>query len=198
MVKKEFEAKAKTRLTNTVSDWKDKWEIYGYDGKPTGVTKDVWDGLIAFWKLPSSIRKANSCSASRRTKDKDGNLPMLHTTGQKPHAGIRLDAVSFSCNIYFINKFEFQYLIFYYWFLQFEKTGVMPSLSDLFKMTHAKPDGTFVDPASEKLFNTVAARVDERETQLTQQSPDGLPVKLTTEEVDRIFEEVKFKSFSLN
>ncbi|XP_056860271.1 uncharacterized protein LOC130508674 [Raphanus sativus] len=66
----------------------------------------------------------------------------------------------------------------------------MPSLSDLFKMTHAKPDGTFVDPASEKLFNTVAARVDERETQLTQQSPDGLPVKLTTEEVDRIFEEV--------
>ncbi|KAJ4870698.1 hypothetical protein Rs2_47697 [Raphanus sativus] len=64
----------------------------------------------------------------------------------------------------------------------------MPSLSDLFKMTHAKPDGTFVDPASEKLFNTVAARVDERETQLTQQSPDGLPVKLTTEEVDRIFE----------
>lgn len=117
MVKKEFEAKAKTRLTNTVSDWKDKWEIYGYDGKPTGVTKDVWDGLIAFWKLPSSIRKANSCSASRRTKDKDGNLPMLHTTGQKPHAGIRLDAVSFSCNIYFINKFEFQYLIFYYWFL---------------------------------------------------------------------------------
>lgn len=194
MVKKEFEAKAKTRLTNTVSDWKDKWEIYGYDGKPTGVTKDVWDGLIAFWKLPSSIRKANSCSASRRTKDKDGNLPMLHTTGQKPHAGIRLDAVSFSCNIYFINKFEFQYLIFYYWFLQFEKTGVMPSLSDLFKMTHAKPDGTFVDPASEKLFNTVAARVDERETQLTQQSPDGLPVKLTTEEVDRIFEEVKFKS----
>ncbi|XP_018487701.1 uncharacterized protein LOC108858247 [Raphanus sativus] len=89
---------------------------------------------------------------------------MLHTTGQKPHAGIPLDA--------------------------FEKTGVMPSLSDLFKMTHAKPDETFVDPASEKLFNTVAARVDERETQLTQQSPDGLPVKLTTEEVDRIFEEV--------
>ncbi|XP_018448893.2 uncharacterized protein LOC108820449 [Raphanus sativus] len=164
MVKKEFEAKAKTRLTNTVSNWKDKWEIYGYDGRPTGVTKDVWDDLIAFWKLPSSIRKANSCSAFRRTKDKDGNLPMPHTTGQKPHAGIHLEA--------------------------FEKTGVMPSLSDLFKMTHAKPDGTFVDPASEKLFNTVAARVDERETQLTQQSPDGLPVKLTTEEVDRIFEEV--------
>ncbi|KAJ4885186.1 Uncharacterized protein Rs2_35279 [Raphanus sativus] len=135
MVKKEFKAKPKTRLTNTLSDWKN-----------------------------NSIRKANSCSAFRRTKDKDGNLPTVHTTGQKPHAGIRLEA--------------------------YEKTGVMPSLSDLFKMTHAKPDGTLVDPASEKLFNTVAARVDERETQLTQQSPDGLPVKLTTEEVDRIFEEV--------
>ncbi|XP_018453634.1 uncharacterized protein LOC108824738 [Raphanus sativus] len=129
-VKKEFQAKAKTRLTNTVSDWKDKWEIYGYDGKPTEVAKDVWDGLIAFWKQPSSIRKANSCSASRRTKDKDGNLPMVHRTGQKPHAGIRLEV--------------------------FEKTRVLPSLSDLFKMTHATPEGIFVDPASEKLFNSVA------------------------------------------
>ena len=58
-------------------------------------------------------------------------------------------------------------------------------------MTYATLDGIFVDPASEKLFNAVASRVEERETQLTQQSPDGLPIKLTTEEVDRIFEEVK-------
>ena len=88
-------AKAKTRLCNTVSDWKDKWEIYGYDGKPpTELTKDVWDDLIAFWELPSSIRKANSCSASRSTKDKDGHLRVVHRTRQKPHAGIRLEAVS--------------------------------------------------------------------------------------------------------
>uniref|UniRef100_A0A0D3A9U7 Uncharacterized protein n=1 Tax=Brassica oleracea var. oleracea TaxID=109376 RepID=A0A0D3A9U7_BRAOL len=120
-VKREFVAKAKTRLCNTVSGWKDKWEIYGYDGKPTELTKYVWDDHIAFWKLPSSICKANSCSTSRRTKDKDGHLPMVQRTGQKPHAGIRLKA---------------------------------------------------------------------RETQLTQQSPNGLPVKLTTEEVDMISEEV--------
>ncbi|CAN6850663.1 unnamed protein product, partial [Brassica oleracea] len=108
-VKREFVAKAKTCLCNTISDWKDKWEIYGYDGKPTELTMEVWDDLIAFWKLPSSIRKANSCSASRRTKDKDGHLPMVHITGQKPYAGIRLDT--------------------------YEKTEVLPSLSDLFKMT---------------------------------------------------------------
>ncbi|XP_048605355.1 uncharacterized protein LOC111204466 [Brassica napus] len=148
-VKSEFIAKAKTRLCNTVSDWKDKWEIYGYEGKPSGVTKEAWDGLITYWNEPSSIRKANSCSASRRTRDKDGHLPMVHRTGQKPHAGIRLEA-----------------------------------------MTHASPDGVFVDPASEKLFNPVASRVEEQETQLTQQSADGLPVKLSTEEVDRIFEGV--------
>uniref|UniRef100_A0A0D2ZQB6 Uncharacterized protein n=1 Tax=Brassica oleracea var. oleracea TaxID=109376 RepID=A0A0D2ZQB6_BRAOL len=78
------------------------------------------------------------------------------------------------------------------WFKYFayEKTRVLPSLSDLFKMTHARSDGIFVDPTSEKLFNAVAFRSEERETQLIQQSPDGLPVKLTTEEVDRIFEEV--------
>uniref|UniRef100_A0A0D3BH06 Uncharacterized protein n=1 Tax=Brassica oleracea var. oleracea TaxID=109376 RepID=A0A0D3BH06_BRAOL len=147
-VKREFVAKAKTRLYNTVSDWKDKWEIYGYNGKPTELTKEVWDDLIAYWK----------------TKGKDGHLPMVHRTGQKPHPGIRLEV--------------------------YEKTGVLSSLFDLFKMTHATSDRIFVDPASEKLFNAVASRVEERETQLTQQSPDGLPVKLTTEEVDRIFEEV--------
>ena len=62
-------------------------------------------------------------------------------------------------------------------------------------MTQTTSDGIFVDPTSEKLFNAVASRVEGRETQLTQQSPDGLPVKLTTEEVDRIFEEVKFYKF---
>ena len=93
-VKREFVAKVKTRLCNSISDWKDKWKIYGYDGKPTELTKEVWDDLIAYWKLPFSIRKANSCSASRRTNDKDGHLPMVHITGQTPQAGIRLEAVS--------------------------------------------------------------------------------------------------------
>ena len=68
-------------------------------------------------------------------------------------------------------------------------------MSDLFKMTHTTSDGIFVDPTFEKLFNAVASWVEERETQLTQQSPDGLHVKLTTEEVDRIFEEIKLYKF---
>uniref|UniRef100_A0A0D3CVQ7 Uncharacterized protein n=1 Tax=Brassica oleracea var. oleracea TaxID=109376 RepID=A0A0D3CVQ7_BRAOL len=54
-----------------------------------------------------------------------------------------------------------------------EKTRVLPSLSELFK----------------KLFHAVAARIEERETQLTQQSPDRLPATFT-EEADRIFSEV--------
>ena len=52
-----------------------------------------------------------------------------------------------------------------------------------------------MDPAFEKLFQAVAARIEERETQLTQESPDGLPVTLSTEEADRIFEEVQLKIF---
>ena len=51
-VKAKFVAKAKIRLCNTVSDWKDKWEIYGYERKPTELTTDVWDGLIAYWEHP--------------------------------------------------------------------------------------------------------------------------------------------------
>ena len=75
--------------------------VHGYEGKATEITKDTWDGLIAFWKLPSSIRKAKSCSASGRTKDRDGHLPMVHRTRKKSHAEIRLEAVSFICNNYF-------------------------------------------------------------------------------------------------
>ena len=77
----------------------------------------------------------------------------------------------------------------------FTEPGVLPSLSDLFKMTHATSDRIFVDPASEKIFNAMASRVDEWEMQLTQLSPDGLPIKLTTKEVDMIFEEVKLYKF---
>uniref|UniRef100_A0A0D3C0Q2 Uncharacterized protein n=2 Tax=Brassica TaxID=3705 RepID=A0A0D3C0Q2_BRAOL len=115
----------------------DKWEYYVYEVKPTEITKDVWDGLIAYWNLPTSIDKANKCSAFSRTKDEEGHLPMV------------------------------------------EKIGVLPSLFDLFKLIHGTPAETFADPASEKLFNEVAARVEGREMQLTQQSPDGLLVKLS-------------------
>uniref|UniRef100_A0A0D3EEM4 Uncharacterized protein n=1 Tax=Brassica oleracea var. oleracea TaxID=109376 RepID=A0A0D3EEM4_BRAOL len=48
-------------------------------------------------------------------------------------------------------------------------------------MTHTTSDGVFVDPTSEKLFHAVAARIEERETQLTQQSPDGLPDEETSQ-----------------
>uniref|UniRef100_A0A0D3BHB3 Uncharacterized protein n=1 Tax=Brassica oleracea var. oleracea TaxID=109376 RepID=A0A0D3BHB3_BRAOL len=42
----------------------------------------------------------------------------------------------------------------------------------------------------EQIFNDLVARVDDRQTQLTQQSTDGLSVTLSTLEVDRIYEEV--------
>ncbi|KAL0657070.1 hypothetical protein Bca4012_077654 [Brassica carinata] len=108
----------------------------GYErGKPAELTTDVWDGLIRYWRLPDSIRIAQACSNSRNTVDEHGNGPMLHTTGQKPHAGVRLEM-----------------------------------------RTHKNKAGVFVDGKSEQIYNDVVARVEERQTQLTQQSTDGLPV----------------------
>ena len=93
-VRKKFVAKAKVRLLDTVSNWKGDWIVKGYErGKPAELTTDVWDGLIRYWRLPDSIRIAQSCSNSRNTVDEHGNGPMLHTTGQKPHAGVRLEMV---------------------------------------------------------------------------------------------------------
>uniref|UniRef100_A0A0D3AQJ0 Uncharacterized protein n=2 Tax=Brassica oleracea var. oleracea TaxID=109376 RepID=A0A0D3AQJ0_BRAOL len=90
-VKKTFIGKAKTRLLDTLSNWKDDWIVKGYkQGKPAELTTSVWDGLIHFWNMPSSIKVSNSCSTSRQ-KDEQGNGPMLHTTGQKSHGGFRMD-----------------------------------------------------------------------------------------------------------
>uniref|UniRef100_A0A0D3BQY9 Uncharacterized protein n=1 Tax=Brassica oleracea var. oleracea TaxID=109376 RepID=A0A0D3BQY9_BRAOL len=50
--------------------------------------------------------------------------------------------------------------------------------------------GQFLDGKSEQLFNDLVAQVEDRQTQLTQQSTDGLPVTLSTLEVDKIYEEV--------
>uniref|UniRef100_A0A0D3BRY4 Uncharacterized protein n=1 Tax=Brassica oleracea var. oleracea TaxID=109376 RepID=A0A0D3BRY4_BRAOL len=110
-VKKAFNAKAKVLLLDMVSNWKGDWIVKGYErGKPAELTTDVWDDLIRYWRLPDSIRIAQSCSNS-----------------------------------------------------------------------HGK---------SEQIYNDVVARVEDRQTQLTQQSTDGLPVTLSTLEVDKIYEEV--------
>uniref|UniRef100_A0A0D3CD51 Uncharacterized protein n=1 Tax=Brassica oleracea var. oleracea TaxID=109376 RepID=A0A0D3CD51_BRAOL len=45
-------------------------------------------------------------------------------------------------------------------------------------------------PRSEEIFNDLVGRVEKRQTQLTQESTDGLPVTLSTLEVDRIYEKV--------
>lgn len=66
---------------------------------------------------------------------------------------------------------------------------MLPSLPDLFRETHSR-GGVFADPRSEKLHSDVTARIVERQTQLTQQSPDGVPVELSTVELDNIYEEV--------
>ena len=66
------------------------------------LTTDVWDGLIRYLNLPSSIKVSNSSSTSRQTKDEQGNGPMLHTTGQKPHAGVRMVMVNILINYYFL------------------------------------------------------------------------------------------------
>uniref|UniRef100_A0A0D3CBA5 Transposase, Ptta/En/Spm, plant n=1 Tax=Brassica oleracea var. oleracea TaxID=109376 RepID=A0A0D3CBA5_BRAOL len=152
-VRKAFSAKAKVRLLDTVSNWKGDWIVKGYErGKPAELTTDVRD--------PNAIRIAQSCSSSRNTADEHGHGPMLHSTGQKPHAGVRLEMA--------------------------KETGQLPSLLQLYERTHKNKADQFLDRKSKQIFNDLVARVDERQTQLTQltqQSTDGLPVTLSTLEV---------------
>uniref|UniRef100_A0A0D3BHQ1 Uncharacterized protein n=1 Tax=Brassica oleracea var. oleracea TaxID=109376 RepID=A0A0D3BHQ1_BRAOL len=58
------------------------------------------------------------------------------------------------------------------------------------KGTHKNKADLFIDGKSEQIYNDVVGRVEDRQTQLTQQSTHGLPVTLSTFEVDKIYEEV--------
>uniref|UniRef100_A0A0D3D5X7 Uncharacterized protein n=1 Tax=Brassica oleracea var. oleracea TaxID=109376 RepID=A0A0D3D5X7_BRAOL len=69
-------------------------------------------------------------------------------------------------------------------------TGQLPSLLQLYERTHKNKAGQFLDGKSEQIFNDLVSQVDDRQTQLTQQSTDGLPISLSPLEVDRIYEEV--------
>lgn len=89
-----------------------------------------------YWRLPDSIRIAQACSNSRNTVDEHGNGPMLHTTGQKPHAGVRLEMA--------------------------KETGHLPSLMELYERTHKNKTGVFVDGKSEQIYIDVVARVEDR------------------------------------
>uniref|UniRef100_A0A0D3A576 Uncharacterized protein n=1 Tax=Brassica oleracea var. oleracea TaxID=109376 RepID=A0A0D3A576_BRAOL len=71
-----------------------------------------------------------------------------------------------------------------------KETGQLPSLMELYERTHKNKADVFVDGKSEQIYNDVVARVEDRQTQLTQQSTDGLPVTLSTLEVDKIYEEL--------
>uniref|UniRef100_A0A0D3A9D5 Uncharacterized protein n=1 Tax=Brassica oleracea var. oleracea TaxID=109376 RepID=A0A0D3A9D5_BRAOL len=65
-----------------------------------------------------------------------------------------------------------------------------PTPVSIWKWTHKNKADVFVDGKSEQIYNDVVARVEDRQTQLTQQSTDGLPVTLSTLKVDMIYEEV--------
>uniref|UniRef100_A0A0D3ADV9 Uncharacterized protein n=1 Tax=Brassica oleracea var. oleracea TaxID=109376 RepID=A0A0D3ADV9_BRAOL len=71
-----------------------------------------------------------------------------------------------------------------------KETGHFPSLVELYEKTHKNKAGVFLDGKSEQIYNDLVARVEDRQTQLTQQSADRLPVTLSTLEVDKIYKEV--------
>ena len=73
--------------------------------------------------------------------------------------------------------------------------GQLSSLLQLYERTHNNNADQFLDCKSEQIFNDLVAQVDERQTQLTQQSTDGLSATLSILEVDKIYEEVNFLKF---
>ena len=68
----------------------------------------------------------------------------------------------------------------------------------LYERTNKNEADQFLDARSKQIFNDLVGRVEDRQTQLTQESTDGLPVTLSTLEVDRIYEEVNFFYYSFN
>ncbi|KAH0867986.1 hypothetical protein HID58_075008, partial [Brassica napus] len=104
---------------------------------------------IIFHTILSSIQRSLTCSTVRLTRDDDGNLLVPHTSGQIPHVGRALQIAA--------------------------QEGAPPSLARIYKMTHQHSDVTFSHPRAERIYNTVEARIQEVQTQLSQQNPEGAP-----------------------
>uniref|UniRef100_A0A0D3BKK2 Uncharacterized protein n=1 Tax=Brassica oleracea var. oleracea TaxID=109376 RepID=A0A0D3BKK2_BRAOL len=71
-----------------------------------------------------------------------------------------------------------------------KEIGQLLSLMQFYERTHKNKADQFLDGKTEQIFNDLVAQVDDRQTQLTQQPTNGLPVTLSTLEVDKIYEEV--------
>ncbi|KAF3604022.1 hypothetical protein F2Q69_00035888 [Brassica cretica] len=54
--------------------------------------------------------------------------------------------------------------------------GALPSISRLYKTTHQHSDGTFVHHEAERIYNDVKTRIQEVQTQLSQQNPEAEPI----------------------
>uniref|UniRef100_A0A0D3CW91 Uncharacterized protein n=1 Tax=Brassica oleracea var. oleracea TaxID=109376 RepID=A0A0D3CW91_BRAOL len=176
-VKKAFNAKAKARLLDTVSNWKGDWIVKGYErGKPPELTMEVWDGLIRYWRDLDSIRVAESYYASRQTVHEHDHGQMLHS----------IDARSEEIFNDLVGRVEDRQT-------QESTDGLPVTLSTLEmdkiyeERTHKNKACQFLDARSEEIFNDLVGRGEDRQTQ---ESTDGLPVTLSTLEMDRIYEEV--------
>ncbi|KAF3593314.1 hypothetical protein DY000_02025953 [Brassica cretica] len=64
------------------------------------------------------------------------------------------------------------------------------SLSRPYKTTHQHSDWTFVHPEAERIYNDVEIRIQEVQTQMSQQKPEGEPIQLPTVEQDKKFEQI--------
>ncbi|XP_010511218.1 PREDICTED: uncharacterized protein LOC104787346 [Camelina sativa] len=139
-VRAEFESKLKTRMTDQVSRWKSKWRVKGDDAMPRWLDPKVWEGLVKFWSEPKSEEKSIN-SRNARYSDPDGNGMHKHRSGQ----------TSFKARA---RKHS-------------EMTGeALPDFLKVLEDTHRKPDGSFVDGLSEKVYNEVSSRITEAETGL--------------------------------
>uniref|UniRef100_A0A0D3BFX2 Uncharacterized protein n=1 Tax=Brassica oleracea var. oleracea TaxID=109376 RepID=A0A0D3BFX2_BRAOL len=137
-----FYKKTMARLKNIVGDWEEKWRVMGDDAKEAYLNNDVWKGLKAYWNLPKKVQRSLTCSTARLTRHDDGKLPVPHTSGQIPHVGRALQIAA--------------------------EEGAPPSLARLYKTTHQHSDGTFSHPQAERICNSVEARIQEVQTQLSQ------------------------------
>ena len=76
--------------------------------------------------------------------------------------------------------------------IQAAQEGAPPSLARLYKTTHQHSDGTFSHPRAERIYNTVEARIQEVQTQLSQQNPEGAPASCPPSNKTKILSMLKF------
>ncbi|XP_010508145.1 PREDICTED: uncharacterized protein LOC104769334 [Camelina sativa] len=126
--------------------------------QPKWIEGDLWKVMVAQWETEEAQERSRIYSKARMS-DRNGLGPHMHLSGPTSYQQVKQGLE--------------------------EKLGRPVSLGEVFKETHTKPDGTYVDRKAEKIFTTYEKNLQAKLSEI--ESDPSQVHELTAEDYTAIF-----------